>query len=122
MALFFCVNNFMQLLKNLSGWTKVILVILFVGMLYSIMNKGAENDALRALNQKLLYDNVMIIKNNQDEINEAFTIVTHQGITIRDQEDDLLEHQQAIQYLLRAIEQLQKGQKPNPARDRNDAI
>jgi hypothetical protein len=112
----------MQLLKNLGGWTKAILVTLFVGMLYSVINKGTENAALRALNQKLLYDNVMIMKGNQDEINKAFTIVTHQGITIRNQEDDLLEHQQAIQYLLRTIEQLQKGQKPNLSRDRNDAI
>ena len=100
----------MQLLKNLGGWTKVITTILFVGMLYSVMSKATENSALRALNQKLLYDNVMIM-----------TMVTHQGITIRDQEDTLIEQQQAMQYLLRIIEQLQRGETPAP-RNPNDAI
>tara|TARA_R110002074_G_scaffold183926_1_gene349277 strand:- start:254 stop:589 length:336 start_codon:yes stop_codon:yes gene_type:complete len=111
----------MQLLKNLGGWTKVITTILFVGMLYSVMSKATENSALRALNQKLLYDNVMIMKSNQDGMNEAMTMVTHQGITIRDQEDTLIEQQQAMQYLLRIIEQLQRGETPAP-RNPNDAI
>ena len=111
----------MQLLKNLDGWTKVIVATLFVGLLYSVMNKATENTALRALNQKLLYDNVMIMKSNQDGMNEAMTIVTHQGLTIRDQEYTLLEQQQAVQYLLRIIEQLRKGEEPAP-RNPNDAI